>query len=480
MECRCRRAFAFARKRARNFRSPLARDLCGVRAIGRPVSRRRRVRRGDPGVVPAETHPVVLQIQLEAEEAEAEEGPRRRGPPTARSAGRASAGPGPAGSTWTSPRAPGLTPEQEAAAFVAKMEAERASEREFDRESSGLQDGEGASSVLEDLTPPPLPVRPPMPPSRACAQLGRASPEEPSPRGPGPSRARRPPRLRPPRKRERGRPGRAEVRALRDPRARRRGGRRLLRPRAHRCPARQRRQSSNPGRRGRASPPEIPATEEAVRARARERFLTVDAGRAARAPARAGRLAPRKLPGGSLGPSARAGGLGELPRHHPGGARGRRRSLPSGLSACAGRCARRGGWPRARCACPARSRRSRRERAATGSALRQGRRRWRSRRSAATTRWCRRRARSLYQPATGTGHAVRRSGARGCRTERRRSDAAESGARRAFSARCTRERGPGETRNVREWVWVGLPGRHDELTGAARAGGPGTPPEPPS
>lgn len=104
----------------------------------------------------ARTHPVVLQIELEAE---AEESSAEPQPPKEPVAGGPSDDPSTGALDFElAPPQTGLTPEQESAAFVAKMEAERASEIDFDESPmQGFKRDKGASSVVGDLAPAPPP-----------------------------------------------------------------------------------------------------------------------------------------------------------------------------------------------------------------------------------------------------------------------------------------------------------------------------------
>jgi hypothetical protein len=131
----------------------------------------------------ARTHPVVLQIELDSEdeaEAEASEVPDGDVEEIADLA--------PASDTSTTTADSGLdlapapdqmSPEQEAAEFVKKMEAERASSRQFDEDSSfGFTMEHGASGLLESMTPvppqeepqPTTPAPPPPPPRSHTAR----------------------------------------------------------------------------------------------------------------------------------------------------------------------------------------------------------------------------------------------------------------------------------------------------------------------
>jgi len=126
---------------------------------------------------PARTHPVVLQIELEAEEDS-----RRASEADEEGAGEAGGDESEAGLDFElAPAQAGLTPEQEAAAFVAKMEAERASERDLDEDVPGFKMERGAASVVEEFAapPPPPPPPPPAPPPRRRGRSRNKSPSVP-------------------------------------------------------------------------------------------------------------------------------------------------------------------------------------------------------------------------------------------------------------------------------------------------------------
>jgi hypothetical protein len=140
------------------------------------------------------THPVVLQIESEAEEAE--EAEEEVAAPAAQSSEEASddltgedvAPDAPSSADIGLELAPApdaLSPEEESAAFVKRMEAERASELDFDEEggfegfkmeqgSSGLVDG--FSLVEEEQEARPEPTRPSKAPERR--EAGREAPRE--------------------------------------------------------------------------------------------------------------------------------------------------------------------------------------------------------------------------------------------------------------------------------------------------------------
>ncbi len=98
----------------------------------------------------ARTHPVVLQIQLESEEAEGVSVDTPEEPPTLDDIGLDLA-----------PAPSQLTPEQETAAFVAKMAAERASDLDIDREAplQGFTMDQGAPALSDRLVEPMAPRR---------------------------------------------------------------------------------------------------------------------------------------------------------------------------------------------------------------------------------------------------------------------------------------------------------------------------------
>lgn len=147
---------------------------------------------------PARTHPVVLQIELEAElgaeaaegeEASATEDPSEGAAPE----GMSSPGASDIGLDLA-PAPEGLTPEQEAAAFVAKMEAERAADRDFGDEpsvesfmldpASATAPGGRTERVVEPPADkrPPAPLREPAPkreqPSRRKVARGKPKPPQ--------------------------------------------------------------------------------------------------------------------------------------------------------------------------------------------------------------------------------------------------------------------------------------------------------------
>ncbi|HET9948778.1 MAG TPA: hypothetical protein VFQ22_07640 [Longimicrobiales bacterium] len=131
---------------------------------------------------PARTHPVVLQIEIEAAEVREKAGAGKggeeedggaKGP--AEGAPTDASGAGPSASDIGLELAPAptqMTPEEEAAAFVAKMEAERAAELDFEADApiAGLRMEQGSTTIgaLEDLAPPP--AAPADEPRRSAAQ----------------------------------------------------------------------------------------------------------------------------------------------------------------------------------------------------------------------------------------------------------------------------------------------------------------------
>lgn len=140
------------------------------------------------------THPVVLQIELESEEAEessgseatrAEEAPAATAQPSQDDIGLDLA-----------PAPSQLTPEQEEAAFVKKMEAERASEIDHDDEPafegfhmegpSGLV---GGLADVEEEEPPPPPPPKPRPPRQRDEARDEQRRREPPPRRQEPVKA---------------------------------------------------------------------------------------------------------------------------------------------------------------------------------------------------------------------------------------------------------------------------------------------------
>ncbi|HUF75657.1 MAG TPA: hypothetical protein VMM35_05230 [Longimicrobiales bacterium] len=231
----------------------------------------------------AETHPVVLQIQYEAEDDEAagaEDDAEEReapGPDETDEGERPAAGI----DLDLAPAPAGLTPEQQAAAFVAKMEAERASERDFDEDLPGFKMEKGTGSVVEHLAPPPPPPPEPKPPRKEA----QPPPTEPPPRR-EPSHVREPaPRERAPHPERPTAVPAAPRRKAGSPVARKYApfailglaavaaavyfGPELLGPAAGEIEPSGPEATVEPP----PPPPEIPATEEALRARARERFL---------------------------------------------------------------------------------------------------------------------------------------------------------------------------------------------------------------
>jgi len=112
------------------------------------------------------THPVVLQIELEAEEEAAGETPETSVTSDADEGDEGEVDAGAGIDLDLAPAPAGLTPDQEAAAFVAKMAAERASEIDFDGDVPGLKMKmeTGAPGLVEDLAPPSPPSAPPAAP----------------------------------------------------------------------------------------------------------------------------------------------------------------------------------------------------------------------------------------------------------------------------------------------------------------------------
>ena len=222
----------------------------------------------------AQTHPVVLQIQLEAEDAEgagADEGEPEAFEPEE---SVEQALPATGIDLDLAPAQAGLTPEQQAAAFVAKMEAERASERDLDENLPGFKMEKGAASVVESLAPHPSPPPAPEPPRRDPLPRREAPPREPS-RHERPSKRDAPTAVPAPPQRKQG-SGAARryapfvVLGLAAVGAGIYFGPALLAPAVEEGEASGAAATVEPP----PPPPEIPATEEAVRARARERFLT--------------------------------------------------------------------------------------------------------------------------------------------------------------------------------------------------------------
>jgi hypothetical protein len=129
---------------------------------------------------PARTHPVVLQIELEAEEAARRSAGDTSGPED-REAHESSAT-GSANDLELAPEPAGPTPEEEAAAFVAQMEAERAAERDEGVPGGALKREKGSSSIVEDIAPPPAEpaTAPRWQPPRAFAARPPAEPIGPS------------------------------------------------------------------------------------------------------------------------------------------------------------------------------------------------------------------------------------------------------------------------------------------------------------
>jgi len=112
---------------------------------------------------PARTHPVVLQIELEPEEAARAAG---AGEPDADFGAASTDDEGLEAIKASAPVEAidlelALTPEEEAAAFVAKMEAERATERGLQEDVPWLRVENSSSGVAEELGVPRAPRRPP-------------------------------------------------------------------------------------------------------------------------------------------------------------------------------------------------------------------------------------------------------------------------------------------------------------------------------
>jgi len=177
---------------------------------------------------PARTHPLVLQIEYEADEA-AEAAPRPastagggdRGSPAdggtaeAESAEADDEGLVPASDAGNSfglelaPAAEGRTPEEEAAAFVKRMESERAMERDFGstREPSSMQgirmdDAQSFADLVGVRPEPDPPPKPPPPRRPEPTRSGRTKEQR------GPARRPDPPRTRSQSTRPRGKPTR--------------------------------------------------------------------------------------------------------------------------------------------------------------------------------------------------------------------------------------------------------------------------------
>jgi len=130
----------------------------------------------------ARTHPVVLQIELESEEeaeADASDEPDEGVEEIGDLAPAAEAGSPVADIGLDLAPAPDeISPEQEAAEFVKKMEAERASSLRFDEEPAfGFTMEHGSSGLLDSMTPVPAPEEPkpvePAPPPPPRRQKAR-------------------------------------------------------------------------------------------------------------------------------------------------------------------------------------------------------------------------------------------------------------------------------------------------------------------
>ena len=145
---------------------------------------------------PARTHPVVLEIELEAEEG----GEARPAPAERASASEPPDEPPPTVTIGDigldlAPAPDQLTPEQEAAAFIGKMEAERAADLTFE---DAIQSFTMEPSLPPPVVEPPPAPKPPPPPRPAPTPRYELEPierEEPR-RREAPARAEAPPRKR--------------------------------------------------------------------------------------------------------------------------------------------------------------------------------------------------------------------------------------------------------------------------------------------
>jgi len=235
----------------------------------------------------ARTHPVVLQIELSAEDAAESEGAARSEETLESESEAVPAGGdefGSGGATTAelpigldlTPAPQGLTPEEESAVFVARMEAERASQIDPD-ENVGVQAftmEQGSTSIIEAPRQPPREVpRGTAPPrveqqarERERTQQPRWEPQPPLPRA-------EPEPPKPTKKRGGGAGWKYAPFVILVSVLAAAGvyfGPELLEsPAAAGTDAEPQAPAVSP-----ATPPLIPSTEEALRARARERFLT--------------------------------------------------------------------------------------------------------------------------------------------------------------------------------------------------------------
>jgi len=125
---------------------------------------------------PARTHPVVLQIELEAEETTRTSSAGAATSADEEDGGIASSRP--VVSLDLAPEPAGPTPEEQAAAFVARMEAERAAEVDDEPPGGALKMQKGSSSILGDVAPPSAeaPVAPRWRPPAPLAEPPREEP----------------------------------------------------------------------------------------------------------------------------------------------------------------------------------------------------------------------------------------------------------------------------------------------------------------